>query len=249
MPTPTEPITVLAIHGNGGGAFRFSLVPELPGGRVTLQPMTLPGFQGRPLPSGPLNLSTFSDAVRKALAGIDGRKVLLGHGIGGSIALDVAAEDPTVADGLILLSPVGVKLDERLFPRIMSNPMVRKTAKAIISSSVMQVTAGRFLFPGAPRPFAKRFLAEYRNAEAFEIMFDLLNAAWFDGLPPVQLPVAIVWGEKDRVLDVGHVESYERALRDTRRIVRPEWGHYPMIEQPEDFAAGIAEIASDLVSP
>lgn len=258
MPTPSlpgrhtgadEPITVLAIHGNGGGAFRFSLVPELSGCRpITLQPMTLPGFQGRPLPVGPVDMSTFTDAVRKALAGIEGRKVLLGHGIGGSIALDVVANDPDAADGLILLSPVGVKLDERLFPRIMANPRIRRAAKAIISSTVMQATAGRFLFRGAPRPFAKRFLAEYGNAEAFEIMFDLLDAAWFDGLPPVRVPVAIVWGAKDRVLDVSHVEAYEQAIPDTRRIIRAQWGHYPMIEQPEDFAAAVAEIASDLVS-
>lgn len=244
--------TVIAIHGNGGGAFRFSLVPDLPE-PASLHAITLPGFQGRALPSGPVTLNTFTAAVRHAVADVrakdpSGSVVLLGHGIGGSIALDAVARDPLIADALILLSPVGVKLDERLFPKIMSKPSVRRAAKAAISSLVMQATVGRFLFKPAPRPFAKRFLAEYANAEAFGVMFDLLDADWFEGLPPVEIPVAIMWGGQDRVLDVSHVGAYEAALADSRRIVRDDWGHYPMIEQPVDFAAAIAECALELVS-
>jgi len=244
--------TIVAIHGNCGGAFRFALVPELPA-PATLLPLTLPGFQGRGMPDGPVTVDTFGDAVRDAVAGVreadpTGTVVLLGHGIGGSIALDVVARDKSVADGLILLSPVGVKLDERWFPKVMSTPVVRKAAKAIISSPIMQATAGRFLFKPAPRPFAKRFLAEYANAEAFEVMFDLLTADWFENLPPVEIPVAIVWGGNDRVLDVSHVEAYEEAIADTKRIVRDDWGHYPMIEQPEGFATTIADCALELVS-
>lgn len=250
---PADPqTTILAIHGNGGGAFRFALVPELEA-PTSLSPITLPGFQGRGLPKGPITLATFTDAVVDAIAGVrsafpEGKVVLLGHGIGGSIALDVVARNPSAADALILLSPVGVKLDERLFPRIMSQPLIRQAAKAIISSPIMQATAGRVLFKPAPRPFAKRFLAEYANADAFEVMFDLLDADWFDSLPELTIPVAIVWGEKDRVLDVSHVEAYEEAIPDTRRIVRADWGHYPMIEQPRDFASTISTCAIELVA-
>lgn len=244
--------TVIAIHGNGGGAFRFSLVPELPA-PAALHAITLPGFQGRALPIGVPTIETFTSAVRDAAAGVRandpaGSIVLLGHGIGGSIALDAVANDSSIADGLILLSPVGVKLDDRLFPKIMSKSAVRAAAKRMISSSVMQATAGRFLFKPAPRPFAKRFLAEYANADAFAVMFDLLNAEWFAQLPPVELPVAIVWGAKDRVLDVGHIDAYEEAIADTRRIVRADWGHYPMIEQPDDFATTIAQCAAELIA-
>lgn len=140
-------ITIIAVHGNGGGEFRFSLVPELPS-PVTLNAITLPGFQDRALPNGPITIETFTSAIAEAvsLAKVehpDGHTVLLGHGIGGSIALDAVARNPSLADGLILLSPVGVKLDERLFPRIMANPSVRRAAKTIISSSLMQATAGR----------------------------------------------------------------------------------------------------------
>lgn len=244
-------VTVIAIHGNGGGAFRFALVPELPA-PVVLQPITLPGFQGRVLPEGPTTIETFTAAVHEAIGAAraahpDGSVVLLGHGIGGSIALDVVAHAPEVADGLILLSPVGVKLDERWFPKVMSSPFVRRTAKAIISSPIMQATVGRRMFPSAPRPFAKRFLAEYANADAFEVMFDLLDADWFDGLPPITVPVSLLWGAKDRVLDVSHVEAYEAVIADTRRRVEPDWGHYPMIEQPAEFAAVVADVAEGLV--
>lgn len=240
-------LTVIAVHGNGGGAFRFDLVPRPLAPGVELRAVTLPGFQGRRLPPGDISLATFTDALRGEFAAVDGPVVVLGHGIGGSIALDVVAHHPDAADALILLSPVGVKLDQRLFPKVMSAAPIRRAAKSIISSSLVQATAGRRLFPGAPRSFARRFLAEYANADAFEVMFDLLDAAWFDGLPPITVPVGLLWGGKDRVLNVSHLADYEAAIADTRRVVEPDWGHYPMIEQPDDFARVVARLARDLI--
>ena len=98
------------------GSLRFSLVPNPLADDVCLSAITLPGFQGSRLPPGETTLATFTDAVIDALDQIDGPKVLLGHGIGGSIALDVAAHHPHVASGLVLLSPVSVKLNKRWFP-------------------------------------------------------------------------------------------------------------------------------------
>jgi len=45
-PTPPS-ITVVAVHGNGGGAFRFERArPYLPP-EIRFEPMTLPGFAAR----------------------------------------------------------------------------------------------------------------------------------------------------------------------------------------------------------
>ena len=78
-------------------------------------------------------------------------------------------------------------------------------------------------------------------------MFDLLHAEWFDSLPPVEVPVTLLWGGRDRVLDVSHIEEYERAIPNSRRRVVPHWGHYPMIEHPDGFAEVVAEVARTTV--
>lgn len=252
-PGAATTITVIAIHGNGGGGFRWDRLPdplrESPSSaRVVLDGITLPGFQGTPLPDGPVTMQTFSDAVADAAITTAGPIVLLGHGIGGAIALDLAARHPQLVDGLILHSPVAVDLDTRLFPKLMKQRVVRTAAKRIISSVPVRLVASRLLFPNAPQDYSDRFLREYGRADGFEVMFDILDADWFDGLPSVDVPTVILWGERDRVLDVRQAETLERAIPHATRQIEQGWGHYPMIETPDEYAISVAGLARSLVT-
>ena len=111
----------------------------------------------------------------------------------------------------------------------------------------MRAVAGRLLFRSAPQGFADRFLAEYRRAESFGPMFDLLTADWFDGLAEVPVPTMVLWGAKDRVLDVDQLEVIEALVPNRERRIEPAWGHFPMIDDPAGYARVVAEVARSLV--
>ncbi len=247
-------ISVIAVHGNGGGAFRWERLP-LPladgsgpnGERVELHGLTLPGFQGTPLPAGDISMATFTDAIVAEVEACPHPRVLLGHGIGGALALDAVAHHPALADGLILHAPVGANLDERWFPKVMSAPPIRKFAKAAVSSPITRTLAGPRLFANSPDGYGRRFLAEYARADGFEVMFDLLTAEWFEGLPPTSVPTTILWGDHDRVLQPSQADDLARRLEHSNRRIVEGWGHYPMIEQPRAYAAVVSDIAADLV--
>ncbi len=248
-------ISVIAVHGNGGGGFRWERLPlPLAEGlgpndeRVELHGLTLPGFQGTTLPSGTISMSTFTDAIVAEAEACSRPRVLLGHGIGGALALDAVAHHPDLVDGLILHAPVGANLDERWFPKVMSTPVVRRFAKAAVSSPITQALAGPRLFHDAPPAYGRRFLAEYARAEGFEVMFDLLTAEWFDALPETSVPTTILWGDRDRVLQPSQADDLAGRLTHSNRRIVEGWGHYPMIEQPRSYAEVVSEIAVDLVS-
>ncbi len=240
-------ITVVAVHGNGGGAFRFSLLPERLAEGVALHAVTLPGFEGRPLGTTEPTMATYTDDLLATLDGIDGQTVVLGHGIGGSIALDALSRRPDAADGLILHAIVGANLDERWFPRFMARPAVRAGVQRLISSLPVRLVAGRLLFRSAPSGFADRFLAEYRRAESFGPMFDLLTAEWFEGLAEVPTPTIVLWGQKDRVLDVDQLAVIERLVPNRRRQIEAGWGHFPMVDDPDAYARVLSDLAIELV--
>lgn len=250
-------ITVVAVHGNGGGAFRWEKLPQpLDAGvpeesgvdateQVELLAMTLPGFAGTPLPPD-ASMATFTAAVTDAARAIEGKVVLLGTGIGGSIALDAVARDSALADGLILHAPVGANLDKRWFPRVMSNTSIRRSAKWLIGSWAARQVGKRLLFDDPD--YADRFLHEYRRADGFELFFDLLTAEWFESVPHTEIASAVLWGENDRVLSASQATGVEERLDDPIRRVVPDWGHYPMIEQPASYAAVVSELARTLVA-
>lgn len=50
------------------------------------------------------------------------------------------------------------------------------------------------------------------------------------GLP---IPTLIVWGDKDRVLNVASAEMLHKRMPRSRVIIMPDTGHLPMMEQPQ----------------
>ena len=111
--------TVVAIHGNGGGGFRFSRMVDHIAGDVALVPVTLPGFGGRPADPSLHTVTDYAEALWEEIRGLPQPIVLLGHGIGGTIAIDLLQRHSVA--GLILHAPVGTRLDDRWFPRYASS--------------------------------------------------------------------------------------------------------------------------------
>ncbi len=268
-------VTIVAVHGNGGGSTRFARVAEhLPDG-VRFEAVDLPGFNGAPDDPTLRSVEAYADRLADLLddavggpggpGGVDGpdgvagsdgpdgsdrRPVVLGHGIGGSIALDLASRRPETMAGLILHAPVGADLDTRLFPRIMSTGPVRSLARRLIAARPLRPIWRRLFFPlGAPAADLDTFFDGYRTCEAFGRMFEIINVDWFTPLVPVAgLPTVLLWGENDRVLKSGQSAAIAAKVPAARTVIQDGWDHFPMLEQPEEYARVVAELATGLVA-
>ncbi len=242
-------LQIVAVHGNGGGSSRYDLVVPLMPGDVEFRAITLPGFSTTPKDPALRTLSDYADRLAELFADLD-RPVVLGHGIGGSIALDLANRRPELLGGLVLHAPVGASLDTRLFPRVMSSGPVRSLVRRAISARPLRPLLRRVFFPhGAPRATLDRFFEEYRHCEAFGDMFDLIDRPWFDSIAPVTaVPAVLLWGENDRVLRSGQSDEIHDKVPGAQVVIREGWDHCPMIEQPEEYAREIVDIARSVAS-
>src|SRR5688500_10896469 len=96
--------------------------------------------------------------------------------------------------------------------------------------------------------WTKSSFEEYRRCSVFSQMFDLITPTWFQALRPTELPSALLWGEAERLLAVEQIDDYRALLpRATVRRV-PGWGHFPMIERPDEYASEIASLARSLAT-
>jgi len=240
-------ITLVAVHGNGGGGFRFArMQPHVPDG-IRFEAVTLPGFGGRPGDPALRTLPDFAEALWREIEHLPRPIVVLGHGIGGSIALDMVQRHDI--DALVLHAPVGTRLEKRWFPRLMRPEPVRSLIKWAISSRVTRPLIGRRFFSrGVPVDYRNEFLDEYGRADAFSQMFDIITPEWWAGLAPVDVPALMLWGSDDRVLGADQVEDYRALLPRTWTDVVPGWGHFPMVEGPAEYAATITDWAQRLVT-
>jgi pimeloyl-ACP methyl ester carboxylesterase len=240
-------ITVVALPGNGGGAFRFERIkPYLPGG-VHFQAITLPGYAGSPRHPVLCSLYDYAKYLRGMIAPEPRPLILLGHGSGGSLALEFAQHFAADIDGLILHAPVGARLESRLFPRLMSLPGARTLGQWLFSARLTRPLFKRLIFSHpVPPAYVDRFFDEYRRCAVFGQMFELITPAWFNALRPVDLPAVLLWGERERILAVDQLNDYRALLPHHLSRTIPAWDHFPMIEQPEAYAHEIVELAREL---
>lgn len=244
-----EAFTLVTVHGNGGGGFRFArLVDHLPP-TVTIFSPTLPGFASQPPNPAFTTVQHYADHLVSIVAHLPRPRVLLGTGIGGAFVLDAAQRHAAEIDALILHAPVGTRLDQRLFPRVMRLPFMRALGQWAFSSVLFRPVFRRLLFH-TPLPAAveQRFFDEYRRCRVFSQMFDIITPGWWASLRPVALPTALLWGERERILSVDQLNDYKALL--PHHLVRtvPNWDHFPMLEQPAEYAAEVLALARQLLA-
>lgn len=244
------PFSLVALHGNGGGGFRFERSRPYFSPQVNFSAPTLPGFAGVPPDASLASVYDYASQLRQHVTAQPAPRVLLGTGIGGAITLEYLQHFAEDLAGVILHAPVGTRLDTRLFPRLMALPGMKWLGQQTFASPLTRPVFRRLLFTEPlPDAYVNRFFDEYRRCAVFGQMFEIITADWFTTLKPSPVPAALLWGERERVLSVDQLEDYKALLPNHRVRVVPTWDHFPMIETPEAFAQVVTELAVDLLRP
>lgn len=240
-------VTLVAVHGNGGGAFRFERVLPFVPHDIRFRAVTLPGFASEPRDPTLRTMGEYAARLHEMIAPEPRPLIVLGHGIGGAFVLELIQQHANAIDSVMLHAPVGTRLESRGFPKLMALPGARAFGQWLFSSRLARPAFRRLLFSQAvPRAYADRFFDEYRHCAVFAQMFEIITADWFQRLRPSDVPAALLWGGRERVLSVDHVRDYRALLPNSTTRIVPEWGHFPMIEQPEAYALEVAGLARGL---
>lgn len=214
-------------------------------------------------PTGDYSLSSHAATLRDLLdhLGID-RVTLVGHSLGGGIAMQFYYLFPDRVDRLVLVSSGGLGREVSLALRSATLPGAEQVLSVIASTPVLdRVEAlGRGARkigwkPGAEigavwqglttlsdRDSRRAFLATTRAVIDFGgqsiSAHDHLNAV----VPP---PTLIVWGSHDRMVPAWHALKAQRSLPDCRVELFEGAGHFPHLDDPERFARLLREFIED----
>jgi pimeloyl-ACP methyl ester carboxylesterase len=243
-------ISLVALHGNGGGGERFALLDSYVPPDITLHCPTLPGFGGTGADKGLVTMADWGRAVLRLAEELPAPRVLFGHGIGGSFVLEALRHDTRHGiAGVVLLAPVGANLDSRRFPALMRPRTIRTLGKHVIAWPMLRPLFRRLLFTQRlPDDVEDRFFDAYPSCAVFEQMFDLITAPWFSSLPPFPHRSVILWGGKERVITADQHTAFRAVLPNADVQIVDRWGHFPMLEQPEDCMAVLASAVRRVVA-
>lgn len=254
---------VLFIHGILGSQRQWAhLVDEVDDDHRVVVP-DLFGHGDSAKPTGDYSLSSHAATLRDLLdhLGID-RVTLVGHSLGGGIAMQFYYLFPERVDRLVLVSSGGLGREVNLVLRSATLPGAQQVLSVIASAPVLQrVDAlGRGAQRVGWRPGADigaiwrgfTSLGDSESRRAFlattraVIDFGGQSISAYDHLGSVSAPpTLIVWGSKDRMIPAWHALSAQRALPGCRVELFEGAGHFPHLDDPDRFARLLREFMAE----
>ena len=254
---------IVLLHGIAGSAETW--VPVLDRcatlGRRVLA-LDLPGHGESEAPRADYGLGAMASIVRDVLA-VSGVRhaTVVGHSLGGGIAMQFAYQFPEMCDRLVLVGSAG------LGPEV--SPVLRAAAlpgaPAVLALVVNRVTLalaravgrlGRRLgrsFKPETRELARHFgsLADPARRRAFlfiaRSLIDLRGqrASAVEKLYLAEaVPMLLVWGARDPLIPVGHGRRTAELLPNSRLTVRENAKHFPHVSDPDGFCLLLNEFVT-----
>ncbi|HEV2820796.1 MAG TPA: alpha/beta fold hydrolase [Solirubrobacteraceae bacterium] len=251
---------LVLVHGVGATRAIWGRVLERLASDHAVIALDLPGFGDSP-PAGPaFDLDEVADAVAEGLAaaGVPIPFELVGHSLGGAVALTLAHRHPDMVGRLVLVAPAGLSprppwLAETLgwaanllvpVRRLAGGPLVgRQAARALMLTGT--VHDGARLHPDDAR------IILGASARALRLREGIATVTAADLRPMLgrlAAPPGLVWGERDLTIPVDGLDTV-RALRpDAPARTLPNTGHVPMLEAPAAFADALEYVLASITA-
>ena len=252
---------LLLIHGMAGSSDTWrSVIPQLSKKFRVIAPDLL-GHGESAKPRGDYSLGAFAVWLRDFLDELGvSHATVVGHSLGGGVAMQFAYQHPDYATRLVLISSGGLGPDVGWILRLLSAPGAELVLPVIAPKPVL--AAGNKLWSwfrgvGVHSPRGAEMWSAYSSlsdaATRQSFLRTLRSVVDYRGqavsaLNRLQLrkelPVMAIWGERDDIIPVNHGYAAREARTDSRLEVLPNVGHFAQVEAPtqvveliEDFAA------------
>jgi pimeloyl-ACP methyl ester carboxylesterase len=243
---------IVLIHGLAASLHDWdAVVPGLVSSGYSTYALDLLGHGDSPKPLSPAyQMSWLVDHFAGWLDGLDLGKppVLIGHSLGGYVALDYARRFPDRARALVLVDPFYANSQLPRVARLayahpaVSSFLMARTPRWLIRSVIdimsMLTGHGKGGLHALPRGVRAQTALDYiRTAPAsYAVLKSELNLTPY--LASIAIPTLVVWGERDRTLTPASFQELIRHLPNAVGKSRAT-GHVPHQSEVEWFTAQV----------
>jgi pimeloyl-ACP methyl ester carboxylesterase len=252
---------LLLIHGMAGALDTWRSVIEPLARDATVLAVDLPGHGSSSPGGGDYSLGSLATFLRDVLMALGHDRVtLVGHSLGGGIAMQFSYQFPEMIERLVLVSSGGLGLEVNPALRAASLPgadlFLSLTAGATKRASGF---TGRVLRAGHVRPspgleeLARSYssLADADRRSAF--LATVRSVVGLSGQTvgagdrlhlASETPVLLIWGADDPIIPVEHARAAQELLPHATLAVFDGVRHFPHVEVPGRFVAALRDFCA-----
>jgi len=225
-------VPVLLLHGFGADLNTWMFTqPALAEGRRVIG-LDLPGHGGSTKQLDQADATSLAGIIDKAVAalGIE-RMHLVGHSLGGGIAMAYAQRHPERAATLSLIASASLGPD-------INGAFIDGFVRATRRREAAEVLHLLVRDPALVSRTMVEDVLRYKRLDGVPVILSKFAEEWFpdgrqrtdlhDAIANLKIPVQIIWGREDRIIPVAHAEAL--AARLPVHIIE-EAGHLPHMER------------------
>jgi 3-oxoadipate enol-lactonase len=236
---------VLLLHGLGvnSNSWLFQIPALLQVGLHPFAPDT-PGFGQSTYPGGFAVISHFLEPIAALVNKLHIQYLdVVGISMGGTLALQVALDQPQLVSHLVLVNTFAHLNVTRLgtIPYYLSRFILVHTlgiatqAKAV-SKNIFPYPDQEILRQGFIEQVSEADPRAYRAAMRAVTRFDVRSR-----LGEIQCPTMIITGERDTTVPIDIQSQLVNGISDVRQVIIPEAGHGVTVEKPDTFNKVLVE--------
>jgi pimeloyl-ACP methyl ester carboxylesterase len=252
------PLVVL-IHGITGSSETWADVIEPLAEKYTVVAPDLLGHGASAKPRGDYSLGAYASGIRDLLGALGhGSGTIVGHSLGGGVAMQLAYQFPDRCDRLVLVSSGGLGRDVHLLLRAAVLPGSELVLPLLASSRVLNASTAIGGF------FARLGMKAGPDLEEMWRGFSSLNdvgarAAFIHTLRGIvdpggqrvnatdrlylaqRVPTMLMWGDRDPIIPAEHGRAAQQLIPGSRFETFAGAGHFPHRSDPRGFVRVLGE--------
>jgi len=224
--------------------------------------LDLPGFGHSPMPRETISISGYARTLDRLLdqLGVDAAAVI-GNSMGGFIGAELAIAFPQRVERLVLVSAAGISTHAYPGSR-QAVPVLHRLERILMASSawaasMSDTTMRRARLREAALGVVVRHPSKLPAALAAEQVRGAGKPGFIGGLEAVldyeirerlgeiACPTLIVWGERDRLINVRDADVFAELIPNSRKVVFGDTGHMSMLERPDEFNRLLADFLAE----
>jgi pimeloyl-ACP methyl ester carboxylesterase len=251
---------LLLVHGitNSSASWR-PVIRRLADAGFTVVAPDLPGHGASERHRGDHSLGAHASILRDLLQVLDlPRVTVIGHSLGGGVAMVFSYQFPDRVERLGLVDSGGLGREVSALIRAATLPGAEHVLRLATAPQILKAVgavSGALnrigLKPGADLGEmaggvaslgdGERRAAFVRTARSIASTRGQRVSAADRLYLAAEVPVLLVWGDRDPVIPVTHAHAAHEAIPASRVEIFPGAGHFPMVDDPERFAAVVAD--------
>jgi pimeloyl-ACP methyl ester carboxylesterase len=241
------------VHGIAGTSATWEdVIPRLATRHTVVAP-DLIGHGDSGKPEGDYSLGAYANAIRDLLEALGHeRATVVGHSLGGGVAMQFAYQFPERCERLVLVSSGGLGREVHLLLRAAALPGAETVLPWLCVAGrrsvgrVVHALGGLGLRASADLEESWRSFVSLAEPDARRAFLHTVRGIIDLGGQRVSasdrlylaagIPTLIVWGEQDRLIPARHAREAHERIRGSRLEIFPGVGHFPHRDDPERFA-------------